>query len=244
MIGRSQRCCGASASGVDDDMTAMRFANTAILRKEPLLVAITAAFLVAILVLGLGPDPLWPVRIGEWVPLLVLIALISAVAAPMLAWSQEVIVDPVGRRVTSRHRLLHRVVSEKHSPFADFTAAVVRLKLDRETRAVTSPGSGGAKVATETRTSRRFTLSLLRAGTTVMIGGGPVSVPNHALDLPVDDDKDPLAQEDLARKLHRLGGWPALRRDYALVGSGVSGPDGPAYTVRTTAEAESAIEAR
>lgn len=225
-------------------MTALRFADTPILLKEPLLVAITAVFLVAILALGLGPDPAWPIRIGEWMPVLVLIAVIAGVAAPLLAWSQEVVVDPAGRRVTSRHRLLHRVVSENHFPFTDFAAALVRLTPDRESRAVTSPGSGGARVATETRTRTRFTLCLLRSDMTVMIDGRPVSAPRHALDLPVDGDKDALALEDLARELHRIGGWPALRRDYVLVRAVASGSDRPACIIRAQADAESAIEAR
>lgn len=213
----------------------LRFANTAIVLREPLLVGLTVAFFIGLLALSGWIDWSAPVGPSGWLWLLVLFVVLVGLPGALLCWSQEVVVDSATRRVTQRHRMLHRVVAETHQPFAAFTAVVVQPKVDSESRAVTSPGSGGAKVATETRYRTSYTLSLLRADTPVKLEGKTVAVTHHALELPFDGDQDARTLEDHARQLRSAGGWPALRRDYAM---GAAGDAGPLPRLHTGAESE------
>jgi hypothetical protein len=220
----------------------LRFANTAIVLREPLLVGLTVAFVIGLLVLSGWIDWSAPESVFGWLWLLFMLLVLFGLPAALLSWSQEIVVDPATRRVTQRHRLLHHVVAETHQPFTGFTAVVVQPKLDKETRAVTSPGSGGAKVATQTRYRTSYTLSLLRADTQVKLKDQNVSVPHHALDLPFDTEQDVLAMEDYACQLRSAGGWPARRRDYVM-----TMPDASPITTaspRLQAGAESEIEPR
>lgn len=194
----------------------LRFTGRPLLLRQPLLVGIGAAGVLALLATVYEPNPEPTGGFGWIVGLLVLLALLVA-AAWLLCSSEEVQIDPVTRQVTQIHRLLHREVARNQWGFAAFTGVQVHQRAQAHTEAVTSPGSGGAKTGSRTRHTHSYRLCLLRAPTSAGSPAAPVAVPHHPLVLPSEADGDPQACEALARQVAALGGWPATRQGYVLL---------------------------
>ena len=179
----------------------LRFASTAIILKEPLLVGLVGAFLVGTLWLSGWMQP----GVG------VFVLVVLAISAWFLGSSEEIVIDPSTRIVTQRHRLLNYVTAENRFAFADFTGVRVERQVSKHTRPVSSPGSGGYANSSETPYEASYVLGLLRANTQV----GEISVPHYPVELPMDKRKNARVVEEAALRVARLGGCPAKGRGYA-----------------------------
>lgn len=219
----------------------LRFQRPAIVLKQPLLVALTLAFVLALLVARFGP---WgggempaaePEPSSAWVWLFwaVLLA-IAAGGVWMLCHAEEVVVDARQRSVTQTHRFLHHEVKTNRLRFADFNGIAVVLKIDKEHQGSSSPTGGATLTTARTVYTSRYALQLRRPDLVLKTAERTLTAPAHALDLPLADDKDPLAVEAQARRLTQLAGWPAVRQHYTLL----QGAGNPPYTVKISAGAD------
>jgi len=197
----------------------MRFVRPAIVLKQPLLVFIVVAFTVGVLLAGLWPDEetaaTQPTSGVAWLFWLVVLAVV-ALGVWMLCHGEEIAVDGTRRQVTQTHRFLHRAVKTNVWSFADFTAAVVTLKIDKEQQGALSPSGASTLTTARTVYTRRYELNLLRPDLVLKTAERALTAPRHALRIPLPADTDPLAVETAAQGLAALGGWPALRRHYTL----------------------------
>lgn len=189
----------------------MRFANPAIVHKAPVVIPV-AVLMVALLITWIVLDWSWPFGFWEWLGVAAMI-----VICPLLVWmhcySEEIVIDPAARRVTQRYSFLDSYETAKNEwGFSAFTAVRVERKV--------SKAYGEKK--TVYRTS--YTLSLLKADTQVTLPDRQLTVTHYPLDLPMEEQRDPLVLEASARQLARLGGWPAKRRGYALLADETADP--------------------
>lgn len=213
----------------------MRFDRPAIVLKQPLLVALTIGFTVAVLLAAFWPDGSeavepQPLSLWAWLFWLVVLAL-AALGAWMLCHGEEIVVDATRQRVTQTHRFLRRDVKHNEWRFSDFSAVVVTLQIDKEQRGESSPAGGATLATAHTVYKRRYELSLRRPDMVLKTADRTIAAPAHALDLALrDNGSSPQPVEALARALSRLGGWPALRHHYTLHGGNVkvaAGADDP-----------------
>ena len=226
---------------MDSSDNVMRFANTAMVLKQPLLVFITIAFIVALLATQYSPEGTSsPASIWVWLLRLVALA-VCALGVWMLCHSEEIVVDGTQRRVTQSHRFLQYEVTKNQFSFSDFSGVSVELKIDSQHRAATSPGTGGALTSVQTVNTRSYSLNLRRPDLVVTTPERQITAPNHPLELPVTDGSNPIVVEAAARSLARLGGWPAWRHHYALVPDGASAHAGKAYSVKILPDTDDPI---
>ena len=210
---------------------AMRFASTAMIMKQPVLVTLTIVFVLALLSTQFDPAGSSSGGIWGWLGLAVLL-IICALIAWMLGSSQEVVIDGIARRVTQRYRFLYFQTANNEWDLADFTGVRVERATRSEKITTTSPGSGSfAKTGSKTTYNHSYSISLLRADTVVTTSDRKIDVPHHPLKLPMDEPMDPLALEAIALRLARLGGWLATRRGYMLVSSATFGAAQGAFAV-------------
>lgn len=225
-------------------MQALRFAGTPMILRQPLLIGIGIAFLLALLATHYEPDAAPTGGYGWLVGAGLMIGCLALAAWFLCAW-EEVLVDPGAREVTRIHWFLGRALVREQSPFSCFCGVQVRQHTITRHEAATSPGSGGYKAGSRATHSHRHVLSLLRADSALAGPGQSLSIPHHPLELPTDLAHDPLALEAMALELSRLGPWPARRSGYVLV-SGVeeSQTDGAPSRSRATRpfHGESVIE--
>lgn len=212
----------------------MCFDRPAIVLKQPLLVALTMGFIVALLLAAFWPDgseAAAPEPLPWWAGVFWLVVLaLLALGGWMLCHAEEIVVDAARQRVTQVHRFLRREVNRNAWRFADFSAVVVTLQIDKEQQGESSP-SGGATLATaRTVYQRRYELSLRRPDLVVHTAERTLTAPAHALRLALPDGRDAAVVEAAARALAQLGGWPALRHHYTRRGGDVkvaAGADEP-----------------
>jgi hypothetical protein len=222
----------------------MRFTQAAIVLRQPWMVALFIVFVVALLVLRFagGPDeavePTGPRPWWVW-PIWLLLLAALAVFVWLLGHAQDIVVDGAQRRVTTVTRFLTREVARSHAPFDEFTAVRVLLKLDSEHRGSSMPTGGATLGNARTVTHRSFALELGRADIVLETADKTLRAPRQAVTLPLDGASDPQAVEAVALRLARLGGWPALRRDYRLEAAA-----GQAPRVRVIASHEEPIPPR
>lgn len=202
---------------MDSPDNVMRFANTAMVLKQPLLVAITVVFIVGLLATQYSPEgsSSSPTPVWAWLLRLVLLGIV-ALGVWMLCHSEEVIIDANRKQVTQSHRFLHYEVTKNLFMFSDFTGVSVVLKIDSEQRGTAMPTGTATLTSAHTVRTRSYTLSLRRPDIVVNTPERQITAPNHPLALPMAEAGDPMVVEAEARKLARLGGWPAWRHHYAL----------------------------
>lgn len=211
----------------------IRFTHQAIVLRQPLLVFLSIAFVLALLVARFGPwgggDLPAPAEqsdapsVWRWLFWGVVLA-IGALGVWMLCHGEEIVVDAVQQRVTQTHRFLHRDLKTNQWRFADFTGIAVALNYDKEHRGSAMP-TGGATLATaHTVSIPRYRLHLDRPDLVLKTAERTLTAPAHPLRLPLPDDRDPRAVEAAARTLARLGGWPARRSNYIWQADDVDQP--------------------
>lgn len=233
--------------GMEMTANAMRFASTAIVMKEPVLVGLAIVFVVGLLSTQYDPDGVPIAGIWGWLGLaagLTILLGICAIAAWLLCSSIEVVIDPATRRVTQWYRFLKYETAKNEWAFADFTGVRVEQKTSKEESAATSPGSRGAQTSVKTTYTHSYALYLLRADTQMTLPDRQLTVPHSPLDLPMEQQTDPRVFETAALQVARLGGWPAKRRGYALMKSAAAEQaSGHQYLTKTLLpDAESRIE--
>lgn len=214
----------------------LRFGSPQPLLEAPALIAIALAVVAFITWLAAGTRDADALDVLKWIAA----GLIGAVCIAYAGSWHEVIVDAAARKVTERHGFLRYPVGAlgQQLAFSDITAVVVEQKTSKDTE------PAGTSMSRSTRTVYRksYTLSLRRADTQVVLPDRTIAVPHYALDLPMKEKNDPLPLEAAARQLSQLGGWPAVRRGYALSIRSVNGEG--AYTIKSMPhDAETAIGA-
>lgn len=225
------------------DADIIRFSSTAMVLKHPVLVTLTITFVMGLLSTQYVPGGTSPGGIGPWIGLALLL-LVCAAAAWLLCSSEEVEFDPTARHVTQRHLFLNFETAKNQWDFSDFAGVCVEQVGRAKESAATSPGSGGYQATTKTTYSHRYKVSLLRPDIVVNVSDKQVSAPRTPLELPMEEQVDPLALEALAQRLSALGGWPATRRGYVLVTSAASGdPQGRSALRVAPSASESTIQA-
>jgi len=225
----------------------LRFQRPAIVLKQPLLVALTIAFVLALLVARFGP---WgggdmpaaesnpePVSAWVWLFWAVVLAIVAG-GVWMLCHAEEIVVDARQQRVTQTHRFLHHEVKTNQLPFANFNGIAVVLQIDKEHQGTSSTSGTSTLTTGRTVYTSRYELQLRRPDLVLKTAERTLTAPAHALHLPLADDKNPLAVEALARALARLGGWPAVRQHYTLLPQGPAADGGAPYTVKIIAGAD------
>jgi len=214
----------------------LRFSSTAIVLKQPLLVALTAGFALVTLLLATVDTPNEPVglsMVGPWLFWSVLLLVLLGCAV-LVCWSQAVEIDRPAGQVRQTHRLLHFTVASSSQALSDFTAVRVRRIVEKDSEATTTPGGGFAKTALRTTYSARYELALLRPDIVLETAERKMVAERVPVDLPMEDKPDAVTVEALASQIAQLTGWPALRRGYAWVtdlGAVAPGP-GPGCSVR------------
>ena len=201
---------------MEPDTQVMRFGSATPVLEAPALIAITVAVIAFIVWLAAGTRDPNAFDVLKWIAAAVIGAVCIAYAA---SW-HEVVVDPASRQVTERHGFLRYPVNAlgQKLQFSDITAVIVR----QETSKSTEPAGTSMSRTTRTVYRKSYTLSLVRADTSITLPDGTkMAVPHYAVDLPVKERSDPIPLEAMARELARLGGWPARRRGYALSGQSV-----------------------
>jgi hypothetical protein len=217
----------------------MRFGSDSPFLEAPALIAIAVAVVAFIVWLAVGTRDPDAFDVLKWIAA----AVIGAVCIAFAGSWHEVVVDAFTRQVTARHGFLKYPVNfmGQQLKFADITAVIVEQKTSKETE------PAGTSMSRSTRTVYRksYTLSLLRADTQVVLPDRKLTVPHYALDLPMKERQDPLPLEAAARRLAKLGGWPARRRGYALSReSGTGEEERGSHTIKTMPhDAESPIGA-
>jgi hypothetical protein len=226
---------------MDSSDEVIRFANTAIVLKQPLLVFITIAFIVALLATQYSPESTSsPASIWVWLLRLTALA-VCALGVWMLCHSEEIVVDGTQRRVTQSHRFLNYEVTKNQFSFSDFSGVCVELKIDSEHRATTTPGGGFTKTSTQSVNTRSYSLNLRRPDLVLKTPDRQISAPSHPLELPVADGSNPLVVEAVARTLARLGGWPAWRHHYTLLPDSAPAHAGKAYGIKIVPDVDDPI---
>lgn len=221
----------------------IRFTRQAIVLRQPLLVFLSIAFVLALLVARFGPwgggEPPAPVEPSDapsvwfWLFWGVVLAIV-ALGVWMLCHGEEIVFDAVQQRVTQTHRFLHRDLKTNQWRFADFTGIAVVLNYDKEHRGSAMPTGGATLTTARTVYIPRYRLSLGRPDLVLKTAERTLTAPAHPLDLPLPDDRDPHAAEAAARTLARLGGWPARRSNYTWQADSA----GESTTVRPLAGAD------
>lgn len=207
---------------MDEADNVLRFARTALVLKQPLLVALFIGFVLVLLVLRFsgGPDepaaPLGPRPLWVW-PLWALMLAALALGGWLLCHGEEITIDGARRQVTQSHRFLNRELTRNQWSFKDFTGVWVVLKIDSEHRGTSMPTGGSTLSSARTVTTRRYLLQLSRPDHVLVTPDKTLTAPAYPLDLPLPEAGDPRVVEATARRLTRLGGWPATRRHYTLV---------------------------
>ncbi len=198
-----------------------RFASTAIITKEPLLVILVSGMLVVAVLFsgwftpnGMGPAGIWS-RFG----LSVFFLVVCAAVGWLLGYSEEIIIDPAARVVDQSYRFLHYVTAKNQFSFGDFTAIRVERKVSKDSDAASSPSLEGESSSYKTLFESSYTLSLVRADTKIIFPDKQLTVPNYPMILLKEKQSDPEGIERLALRLSRVGGWPAKRRHYDWVES-------------------------
>lgn len=200
----------------------LHFRRPAIVLKQPLLVAVTVAFTLAVTLAGLwpeeGPAETEPLPWWAWLFWLAVLAAL-ALGVWMLCHAEEIVFEGATQRVTQTHRFLHHVVKTNHWRFADFTGVAVTLKIDRHEEGSATP-TGTATLGNRRVThQRRYELSLGRPDAVLKTPERTLTAPRPALDIPLPDERDVLVVEAVARRLAAMGAWPAERRHYTLLPS-------------------------
>ena len=226
---------------MDSPDNVMRFANTAIVLKQPLLVAITTVFIVGLLASQYNPGgSSAPASVWAWLLRLALLAIV-ALGVWMLCHSEEVIVDANRQQVTQSHRLLHYEVTKNLFRFSDFSGVAVVLKIESEQTGSATPTGAATVTSARTVRTRSYSLNLRRPDIVLSTPERQISAPNYPLELPMAESSNPLEVEAEARKLARLGGWPAWRQHYAVETGGTSAGTRSAYTVKVVPGADDPI---
>jgi hypothetical protein len=189
----------------------MRFGTATPLLEGPAHIAIAVAVVAFIAWLAIGTRDPNAFDVLKWIAA----ALIGFAGVAYAASWHEVVVDAANRQVTERHGFLQYPVNAlgQQLKFSDITAVIVAQKISKDIE------PAGTLMSRSTRTvyRKRYTLSLMRADTSIDLPDGTkMALPHYALDLPVKERSDPLPLEAIARQLARLGGWPARRRGYTL----------------------------
>lgn len=194
----------------------IRFASTAIITKEPLLVSLVSGmFVVTVLFSGwFTPNGIGSAGIWSRLGLSVVFLAIGAAVGWLLGYSEEIIIDPTARVVNQSYRFLHYVTAKNQFSFADFTAVRVERRGGKDRSATASPGAEGPSSSYKTVYNSTYTLSLVRADTKINLPDKQLSVPNYPMVLLVEKQNDLEKIEELALRLSRVGGWPAKRRRY------------------------------
>lgn len=215
----------------------MRFGSDTPLLEAPALIGIAVAVVAFIVWLAVGTREPNALDVLKWITA----GVIGAVGIAYAGSWHEVVVDGTARLVTERHGFLQHRADwlGQQLEFADITAVIVQQKTSEESEPTSTSSSRG----TRTVYRKSYTLSLTRADTQIRLPDRQLTVPNHALELPMKERKDPLPLEAAARELARLGGWPARRRGYALTTGATPGGERGAYTVKSMPfDAETPIE--
>jgi len=234
---------------MDESTQILRFANTAIVLKEPLLVALALGFVVVMVLLAMWGTPSEPQpSTSTWSPPVWLVWLIRLVillvlvgVASLLCWSQTVEIDGPARQVRQTHRMLHFTIASSSEPLSNFTAVRVLRVIDKGSKATTTTGSGFHKTASRTTYTPRYKLELLLPDIVMETAERTLVAERVPVDLPLDENLDVDKAEALASQIAHLTGWPALRRGYEWVNDTGGVAPGPGRSMRADHAAQSPI---